>query len=165
VAISETTPRVQVFVTGRAPLIAELVEQQRQDLVRAEKLGLPLALAILLLASGSVVAAGLPLLLALAGMAVTFGLLGAAAGFAEFNLFVPNIATMIGLGVGIDYALFVVTATGKSWGGAATRGRRPRPRSPPPAGRSCSRAAPSSSRSPACWSSTPASSASWRPGR
>ena len=108
-AISETTPRVQVFVTGRAPLIAELVDQQRQDLVRAEKLGLPLALALLLLASGSAVAAGLPLLLAVAGMAVTFGLLGAAAGFAEFNLFVPNIATMIGLGVGIDYALFVVT--------------------------------------------------------
>jgi RND superfamily putative drug exporter len=108
-AVSRTTPRVRVYVTGRSPLIADLVEQQGQDLARAEKLGLPLALAILLVASGSVVAAGLPLLLALAGVVVTFGLLGAASSFAEFNLFVPNIATMIGVGVGIDYALFVVT--------------------------------------------------------
>ncbi len=108
-AVSETTPRVRVYVTGRSPLIADLVEQQGRDLARAEKLGLPLALLILLVASGSLVAAGLPLLLALAGGVVTFGLLGAASSFAEFNLFVPNIATMIGVGVGIDYALFVVT--------------------------------------------------------
>lgn len=108
-AIAQTTPRVRVYVTGRSPLIADLVEQQEQDLARAETLGLPLALLILLIASGSLVAAGLPLLLALTGVVVTFGLLGIASSFVEFNLFVPNIATMIGVGVGIDYALFVVT--------------------------------------------------------
>ena len=102
------TEAVRVYVTGRSPLIVELVEQEQEDLTRAEQLGLPLALLILLLSSGAVVAAGLPILLALAGTTVTFGVLGAAAGFTEFNLFVPNIATMIGLGVGIDYALFVV---------------------------------------------------------
>jgi RND superfamily putative drug exporter len=102
------TDEVRVYVTGRSPLIAELVEQEEEDLTRAERLGLPLALLILVFSSGAVVAAGLPLLLALAGVAVTFGVLGAVSTFAEFNLFVPNIATMIGLGVGIDYALFIV---------------------------------------------------------
>jgi RND superfamily putative drug exporter len=102
------TDAVRVYVTGRTPLIAELVEQEQADLTRAERLGLPLALLILLIASGAVVAAGLPILLAMAGTTVTFGVLGAVSAFTEFNLFVPNIATMIGLGVGIDYALFIV---------------------------------------------------------
>ncbi|MCC7021611.1 MAG: MMPL family transporter, partial [Thermomicrobiales bacterium] len=107
-AESAATPDVRVYVTGRSPLIADLVEQEQEDLTRVEQLGLPVAMVILLIASGSVVAAGMPLLLALAGGIVTFGALGAASMFTEFNLFVPNIATMIGLGVGIDYALFVV---------------------------------------------------------
>jgi putative drug exporter of the RND superfamily len=107
-AASAATDEVRVYVTGRSPLIAELVAQQQEDLSRAERLGLPLALLILLISSGAVVAAGLPLVLAMSGVIVTFGALGAASTFTEFNLFVPNIATMIGLGVGIDYALFMV---------------------------------------------------------
>jgi RND superfamily putative drug exporter len=107
-AESAATPEVRVYVTGRSPLIADLVAQEQEDLARAEVLGLPLALLILLITSGAFVAAGLPLLLALAGVVVTFGALGLASMVTEFNLFVPNIATMIGLGVGIDYALFVV---------------------------------------------------------
>ena len=107
-AASAATAEVRVYVTGRSPLIAELVAQQQEDLSRAERLGLPLALLILLISSGAVVAAGLPLVLAMSGVIVTFGALGAASTFTEFNLFVPNIATMIGLGVGIDYALFMV---------------------------------------------------------
>jgi putative drug exporter of the RND superfamily len=107
-AASVATEEVHVYVTGRSPLIAELVAQQQEDLSRAERLGLPVALLILLIASGAVVAAGLPLVLAMSGVIVTFGALGAASAFTEFNLFVPNIASMIGLGVGIDYALFMV---------------------------------------------------------
>lgn len=109
VATSAATPYVAIYVTGSSPLIAELVEQEQEDLTRAEQLGLPAALVILLLASGTLVAAGLPILLALGGITVTFGVLGAASMVAEFNLFVPNIATMIGMGIGIDYALFIVT--------------------------------------------------------
>ena len=107
-ASSAATDEVRVYVTGRSPLIAELVTQQEADLSRAERLGLPIALLILLISSGAVVAAGLPLVLAMSGVIVTFGALGAASTFTEFNLFVPNIASMIGLGVGIDYALFIV---------------------------------------------------------
>ncbi|MBA3450572.1 MAG: MMPL family transporter, partial [Chloroflexia bacterium] len=69
---AETTD-VRVYVTGRSPLIAELVAQEQEDLSRAERLGLPLALLILIFSSGAVVAAGLPIVLALAGVTVTFG--------------------------------------------------------------------------------------------
>ncbi len=108
-ATAASTPYVTVYVTGSSPLIAELVAQEQADLSRAERLGLPIAALVLLIISGTAVAAGLPIVLALTGMAVTFGVLGAASMVTEFNLFVPNIATMIGLGVGIDYALFIVT--------------------------------------------------------
>ncbi len=109
-AITATaTEDVQIYVTGRSPLIADMVRQQGDDLARAELRGLPVAIVVLLFASGTLVAAGLPILLALAGIVVTFGALGVATSFTSFNLFVPNIATMLGLGVGIDYALFLVT--------------------------------------------------------
>jgi RND superfamily putative drug exporter len=122
-ALGAATPQVSIYVTGRSPLIVELVEQQEGDLSRAEQLGLPAALLILLIASGAVVAAGLPILLAVAGVLVTFGVLGIAATFTEFNLFVPNIASMIGLGVGIDYALFIVNRYREE----LARGVAPRP--------------------------------------
>src|SRR5690606_21561814 len=108
-ATPASTPYVTVYLTGSSPLIAELVAQEQADLSRAEQLGLPIAALVLLIPSGAVIAAGLPILLALSGMVLTFGVLGAASMVTEFNLFVPNIATMIGLGVGIDYALFIVT--------------------------------------------------------
>ena len=102
------TPAVRVYVTGSSPLIIELVDQERDDLLQAERLGLPIALLMLIITSGSLVAAGLPVLLALVGSVVTFGALGALSAVTTFNLFVPNVATMIGLGVGIDYSLVMV---------------------------------------------------------
>jgi RND superfamily putative drug exporter len=110
IAEGAATEDIQIYVTGRSPLIFDLVRQEREDLNRAERLGLPIALAILIVASGTLVAASIPLVLAMAGVAVTFGILGATSVFAgfHFNLFVPNIATMLGLGVGIDYALLIV---------------------------------------------------------
>jgi RND superfamily putative drug exporter len=103
------TEDVQVYVTGRSPLITELVVQERDDLARAERLGLPAALLVLLITSRTLVAAGLPILLAVLGSVVTFGVLGAVSAVMSFNLFVPNVATMLGLGVGIDYSLVIVT--------------------------------------------------------
>lgn len=103
------TEDVQVFVTGKSPLVSDLISQESGDLVRAERLGLPASLILLLIAFGTVVAAGVPILLALVGISVTFGILGAATYVTSWDLFVQNIATMVGLGVGIDYSLFIVT--------------------------------------------------------
>ncbi len=77
--------------------------------VRSEAIGVAVALAVLLLGFGSVYAAGLPLLTALAGMVTGLGVLGMIAASSTFPTVSPTLATMMGLGVGIDYALFLAT--------------------------------------------------------
>jgi RND superfamily putative drug exporter len=75
----------------------------------AEMIGLVAAVVVMLLAFGSVVAMGLPILTALAGLGIGFGVLEALSHLVTVPAFGPDMMIMIGLGVGIDYALFVVT--------------------------------------------------------
>jgi RND superfamily putative drug exporter len=72
-------------------------------------IGLVAAVVVMLLAFGSVVAMGLPILTALVGMGMSFGILVALSHLVTVPTFGPDMMIMIGLGVGIDYALFVVT--------------------------------------------------------
>ena len=74
-----------------------------------EGIGFLVAMIVLLVAFGSVIAMGLPLGLALVGLVTTGGLTALASAFVDVNTVAPTLATMIGVGVGIDYALFVVT--------------------------------------------------------
>ena len=71
--------------------------------------GLAVAIIVLLVAFGSVIAAGIPIGSALFGIMIGLGLIGVMSGFTDVPSISPMLATMIGLGVGIDYALFVVT--------------------------------------------------------
>jgi putative drug exporter of the RND superfamily len=75
----------------------------------SELVGLAAAMVILLIVFGSVVAMGLPILLALVSVGIGLALLLLGASLTTFNTITPTLATMIGLGVGIDYALFIVT--------------------------------------------------------
>ncbi|MFJ7301099.1 MMPL family transporter [Streptomyces sp. NPDC099088] len=75
----------------------------------AEAVGVSAALVVLLLAFGSVAAALMPLVTALIGVGVGMGVVGIVAGTLTFATAAPTLATMIGLGVGIDYALFLIT--------------------------------------------------------
>ena len=75
----------------------------------SEAIGLVVALVVLVVAFGSVVAAGMPIAVALVGILVGLGGVGIMAGFTSVPLTSATLAVMIGLGVGIDYALFVVT--------------------------------------------------------
>jgi len=75
----------------------------------AEAIGIVAAALILLVAFGSLIAMGLPIGLALFGLAVGIGSVSLVAHVVDVPAFAPEIATMLGLGVGIDYALFVVT--------------------------------------------------------
>jgi len=75
----------------------------------AEGVGILAAIIIMLLAFGSVVAMGLPIITALFGIAVAFAVLDLLSHVVTTPVFAPEIMAMIGLGVGIDYALFVVT--------------------------------------------------------
>jgi RND superfamily putative drug exporter len=75
----------------------------------SELIGLLAAIVVLLLAFGSVVAMGLPITTALVGIGIAVAGVGVVANWLQTPDFAPEVATMIGLGVGIDYALFIVT--------------------------------------------------------
>ena len=75
----------------------------------SELIGIVAALVILLIVFGTLVAAGVPIVVALISLSMGLSLLTLAAGFTHFNTITPILATMIGLGVGIDYSLFIVT--------------------------------------------------------
>jgi putative drug exporter of the RND superfamily len=76
---------------------------------RSEGIGIAVALLVLLIGFGSVYAAGLPVLSALLGAFTGLGLLGLLAAATTFATVAPTVAIMMGLGVGIDYALFLTT--------------------------------------------------------
>ncbi|MCL6669116.1 MMPL family transporter [Streptomyces panaciradicis] len=88
--------------------LGELARPAPDDRV-SELIGFGVAIVVLLIGFGSVVAAGLPLLTALVGAVGGLACLGLLAAAFEFATVSPTLATMIGLGVGIDYALFLVT--------------------------------------------------------
>ncbi|HKS46937.1 MAG TPA: MMPL family transporter [Amycolatopsis sp.] len=100
---------VDAYLTGSSPLNNDLAKVELRDQEVAEGIGIPVALVILLLALGGLVAAALPVGLALAGVLTCLGVLAGLTGPLHLDQFVTVITTMIGLGVGIDYALFVVS--------------------------------------------------------
>jgi uncharacterized membrane protein YdfJ with MMPL/SSD domain len=102
----------------------------------SELIGFAVAVVVLLVGFGSVIAAGVPLLTALVGAIVGLACLGLLAAAFTFATVSPTLATMIGVGVGIDYALFLITVTGRTSWTAPTRSR-PRGGPPPPAAGPC----------------------------
>ena len=97
-----------VGLSGESPFFVDLLHSEEKGLSAAEGIGLPLALLVLFLALGSIVAAGLPVLIGLAGAVGALGVLGAASLFTEFDVFAENGVVMLGIAVGIDYALLIV---------------------------------------------------------
>ncbi|HEV2291723.1 MAG TPA: MMPL family transporter [Gemmatimonadales bacterium] len=101
--------RYTIQVTGRAPLDVDIRNVSAQDSARSEQRLLPLTLVILVLAFGALVAAVLPLVVGFLAIAVTLAIVGVLAHHIPMSVFVLNMTSMIGLGVGIDYSLLVVT--------------------------------------------------------
>ena len=99
---------LRAAITGEPALYDDMERVVSHDIKVAEGYTLPLALLVLVLVFGSLVAAGLPV--AGGGMAVTvtLGLLALLARAFDFSFFMMNTATMLGLAVGIDYSLFMV---------------------------------------------------------
>lgn len=100
---------VSVNLTGYSPVAGTLSTISQEDVERAEAIGLPVALLFLLFALGAAVAASVPLAFAGAGLLLTYGVFALLATLFNFDRFLVTIATMIGVGIGIDYALFVVS--------------------------------------------------------
>ena len=105
----------------------------------ATEVGVIAALIILLITFGSLTAAGMPLITAGLGLIAGVALIGLATRVTSISNVGPQLALMIGLGVGIDYALFIVTRFRENYGqfGDVDHVGRSR-RWTPPAGRSCS---------------------------
>ncbi len=101
-------PAVKLELTGELPLNYDLREASSHDIRRGESLVLPATLILLLLAFGSVVAALIPLAVGQLGIAMALGLVSILARRWHLSILVQNLATMLGLSLGIDYALLMV---------------------------------------------------------
>ena len=99
---------VHATITGEPAITNEIQIDTQTDSEHAELLALPLTLLVLLLVFGSVVAGLMPLLLAAVAVPVTLAIVYAVAIHVETNIFVVNVASLIGLGLSIDYSLFIV---------------------------------------------------------
>lgn len=99
----------EFFMVGNASVNATFSELAESDLFTGESIGIAVALIILAVVFGAVVSAFIPILLAIVAVFTAIGLTGILGQFVELNEFVPNIITMMGLAVGIDYALFVLS--------------------------------------------------------
>ena len=108
-AAIEPPPGVDVLVTGIPQLYHEFNAEIERDLVQAEIISLPIALVILLVVFGTVVGAVIPLLIAILALPAAFAVINLLAGVTDVSIFVTNLATMIGLALAIDYALFMVS--------------------------------------------------------
>jgi putative drug exporter of the RND superfamily len=103
IASKASTNGVEVWLNGQS------IEQAEQGAIGSEGIGIAAAAIILLLMFGSVVAAGLPILVALGGLAVSSMLTGVVIWFVDAPDWSTSLATMMGIGIGIDYALLMVT--------------------------------------------------------
>ncbi|MFE8017176.1 MMPL family transporter [Streptomyces antibioticus] len=103
IAREHSAEGTRVFLGGQAVALAEGGE------IGSEALGLAVAAVILLLTFGSVVAAGLPILVALAGLAVSAGATGLVVRLVDAPDWSTSLAAMLGIGIGIDYVLLLVT--------------------------------------------------------
>jgi RND superfamily putative drug exporter len=100
---------LEILPFGPVALNHDFTEMVKQDLRRAEIIVLPAVLILLILVFGSVVAAALPLLVGLLGVAAGFAATAILAHVMPVSAYANNVVSMIGLGVAIDYSLFVVS--------------------------------------------------------
>ena len=101
-------PNATVHIAGFAAVSSELSTTIAHDLGKAEAVAIPLVILLLLFVFGSLVAAGLPLLVGGLSILGTFFIVWAAAQHSDTSIFVVNLATGLGIGLGIDYALLMV---------------------------------------------------------
>ncbi len=93
----------------RIELDGEVIQTAQQGPISSEALGLTVAALILLVSLGTLIAAGLPLLLALFGLGISTALIGILAAVIDTPDWSVTMAAMLGIGVGIDYALLILT--------------------------------------------------------
>src|SRR5207253_1558930 len=100
---------MNIYVDGNIATLYDTQLATKQDLAHAEVIGLPIALIILMFIFGTVWAALLPLTIGIMSVSLTLGLTYYLTGTYSLSNFLPNIVMMLGLAIGVDYALFLVS--------------------------------------------------------
>lgn len=96
-------------IAGATPIAGALDEGMAGDISRAELIGLPIVAVLLLIVFGGVVAAAMPLSVGVLSIAGSLGILSLLAGVTQVNAFAQSVVTLLGLGLAIDYGLFMVS--------------------------------------------------------
>ncbi|WP_156484853.1 MMPL family transporter [Bhargavaea cecembensis] len=107
-AIQETADHDGAVLTGGTAISEDINKASQRDLVKAETIGLPIALVVLLLAFGSVVAALVPFFVGIATIITTFGTMTLIGQSMDLSIFMLNIVPMLGLALSIDFSLLFI---------------------------------------------------------
>ncbi len=102
-------PGIKLAITGETPLNFDLRKVSADDVKHAEERAMPVTLLLLVLAFGSFVAALLPLGVGVLSISMALGAAALLSPYIHLSILVQNLATMLGLGLGIDYALLMVS--------------------------------------------------------
>ena len=127
-------PGYEVLVTGDATLSRDLTTLSGSDLQKGEAIGIPIALVILVFVFGALVAALIPVLLAVFAIVVGIAMIALIGTVSPLSFFAVNMLTFMGLAVGIDYSLFVVSRFREERAQGLTLRLRSNVRRAPPAG-------------------------------
>jgi RND superfamily putative drug exporter len=100
---------IKLEITGETPLNFDLRKVSADEVNHAEERAMPVTLVLLLLAFGSIVAALLPLGVGMLSISMALGAAALLAHYLQLSILVQNLATMLGLGLGVDYALLMVS--------------------------------------------------------
>jgi RND superfamily putative drug exporter len=118
---TEVRGGVEPHLVGQQALWAGMQDLTKEDLESAERIGFPIVLVILLAVFGSLAAAALPLALGFASVMITGAIIFILSQLTPMSVFVTNIASMIGIGVAVDYSLFVLARYREEIRGGAGR--------------------------------------------
>src|SRR5690606_26716829 len=102
------TAGFEVRTVGGASLNSAFSHAAEETLQRGEMIGIGIAILVLIVVFGALVAAGLPLILAVVSILTTLGVTAIVGQLTDLSFFITNMIFMIGLAVGIDYVLFIV---------------------------------------------------------
>jgi uncharacterized membrane protein YdfJ with MMPL/SSD domain len=106
--VGEVVDGVQAYVVGQQAMWAGLQDVQKEDLEKAEMTGFPVILIVLIGVFGSLLAALLPVGLGIAAVIVTGAVIYFLALVTTMSVFVTNMASLLGIGVAVDYSLFLL---------------------------------------------------------
>ena len=102
------TPGFTTYVTGTPAMNHDYAVSSAKDLSKSDSITIPILILILLLVFGTLVASALPLILAIFSIALSLAAVYVIGHYLDTSIYVVNVVTFLGLGIGIDYTLFIV---------------------------------------------------------